>query len=76
MWSLAFMKDAVERAIRTACQVAAATIGTNQVGVTDLDWAGIASVAATAAVLSLLTSIGTSSATGQPNASMVTIETK
>ena len=34
-----------------------ALIGTGAVGVTDLDWARIASVAGVAAVLSLLTSV-------------------
>lgn len=46
------------RAIKTAAQVAVALIGTGAVGVTDLDWARIASVAFVAAVVSLLTSLG------------------
>ena len=45
------------RAIKTAAQTAVALIGTGAVGVTDLDWARIASVAGVAAVLSLLTSV-------------------
>ena len=46
------------RAIKTAAQVAVSLIGTGAVGVTDLDWARIASVAFVAAVVSLLTSLG------------------
>lgn len=45
------------RAVKTMAQTAVALIGTGAVGVTDLDWARIASVAGVAAVLSLLTSV-------------------
>ena len=48
---------AIIRAIRTAAQVALATIGTTALGVTDVDWLGVASVAALAAVLSLLQAV-------------------
>lgn len=48
---------AIIRAIRTAAQVALATIGTTALGVTDVDWQGVASVAALAAVLSLLQAV-------------------
>lgn len=44
------------RAFRTFCQTAVALIGTNAVGITDVDWIGVASGAALAAVVSLLTS--------------------
>lgn len=44
------------RAFRTFCQTAVALIGTNAVGITDVDWVGVASGAALAAVVSLLTS--------------------
>lgn len=52
------------RAIRTVCQTAVALIGTNAVGVTDVNWVGVASGAALAGVVSVLTSI----ATGLPEA--------
>lgn len=48
---------AIIRAIRTAAQVALATIGTTALGVTDVDWLGVASVAGLAAVLSLLQAV-------------------
>lgn len=52
-----FWKGSFERAIRTAAQTAIALIGTDQVGILNLDWAQIGSVTATATLLSLLMSI-------------------
>jgi transketolase C-terminal domain/subunit len=40
-------------------QTAVALIGTNAVGVTEVDWIGVASGAALSGVLSILTSIAT-----------------
>lgn len=45
------------RAIRTTAQTAFSLIGTNAIGMTDVDWPAVASAAALAAVLSLLMSI-------------------
>lgn len=59
-----FAKAAAIRAIRTAAQTAVALIGTNAVGVTDVNWIGVASGAALASIMSVLTSI----ATGLPEA--------
>ena len=50
-------KAAAVRAIKTAAQTAVAQIGSNVVGVTELDWAVIAGISATAAVISVLTSV-------------------
>lgn len=44
------------RAFKTFCQTAVALIGTNAVGITDVNWVGVASGAALAAIVSLLTS--------------------
>lgn len=52
------------RAVRTMAQTAVALIGTNAVGVTSVDWVGVASGAALAGIVSLLTSVG-----GLPEAS-------
>ena len=52
-----FWASTAERAVRTAAQTAIALIGTDQVGLLNLDWAQIGSVVATATVQSLLTSI-------------------
>lgn len=50
-------KAALVRAIRTVCQTAVALIGTNAIGITEVNWVGVASGAALAGVVSLLTSL-------------------
>lgn len=65
-----FWTATAERAVKTAAQVAAALIGTGAVGITTLDWAQIGSVAATAAVVSVLTSLA-SDRVGIPGPSLV-----
>lgn len=50
-------KAAIVRAIRTVCQTAVALIGTNAIGITEVNWVGVASGAALAGVVSLLTSL-------------------
>ena len=52
-----WLKAALVRAIKTACQVAVATIGTTAT-MGGVDWAMVASTAALSAVLSILTSLG------------------
>lgn len=59
-----FARAAIIRAVRTMAQTAVALIGTNAVGVTDVNWVGVASGAALAGIVSILTSI----ATGLPEA--------
>lgn len=44
------------RAVKTVCQTAVALIGTNAVGLTNIDWAAVVSGAGLAGLLSLLTS--------------------
>ena len=53
----AWIKAAGIRAIKTFAQTATGMIGGELVGILDVDWVGVLSVAATAAVLSLLTSV-------------------
>lgn len=57
-----WLKSAGKRAVRTACQTALGLITVGQ-AVTDIDWVGIISVTATAAIISILTSL-----TGLPEA--------
>lgn len=52
-----FWSYAGERAIKTFAQTAIATLGGGSIGVLDIDWVGVGSVSAGAAVLSILTSI-------------------
>lgn len=50
-------KAAGIRAIKTVAQAAVALIGTNTFGITDVDWIAVASAAALAGVVSILTSV-------------------
>ncbi len=45
------------RALKTCAQTAVALIGTNAIGVTGVDWVGVASGAALAGIVSMLTSV-------------------
>lgn len=54
-----FWKAAGIRAIRTVAQTAVALIGTNAIGMTDVNWLGVASGALLAGVVSVLNSIAT-----------------
>lgn len=71
MFTLAFWKDAIERAVKTAAQTAVALIGTGMVGILDVDWMQVASVSAVAALLSVLTSIGSDPFADRGTASLV-----
>lgn len=57
MFTLMFWRDAFERAVKTAAQTAVALIGTGLVGVLEVDWLQILSVALVAAAVSILTSV-------------------
>jgi len=63
MFTVAFWKAAAERATKSAAQAAALVIGQDALDVNlfDADWRNVAGVAAAAAVLSFLTSIGSAS---------------
>ena len=64
MFTLAFFRAAVERAVKTLAQTAAALLVADGTGLLDTDWVTVASVAGMAAVVSLLTSIGSGAVTG------------
>lgn len=53
----------LERAIKTAAQTFLALVGTNGIGVTDVDWTGVGSAVALAVVLSIVTSLASISLT-------------
>lgn len=50
-------KAAGVRAIKTVAQTAVALIGTNAIGVTDVNWMAVGSAAVLAGIVSLLTSV-------------------
>lgn len=45
------------RAVKTAAQTAVALIGTNAIGVTEVNWAAVGSAALLSAIISVLTSV-------------------
>ena len=57
MWTWNFWREAAERAIKTFAQTAVAIIGADMVGVMEVNWVGIGSIALVAAIASILTSI-------------------
>lgn len=69
-----FWKDAFERGIKTFAQSAVAILALS-VGVLDASWVQAASVGGLAAVISLLTSIGSSGVGSSESASLV-VDTK
>ena len=70
MYTVAFWKDAFERALKTAVQV---VIGFFVAGISifDVDWGDAFAVAAAAAVLSLLTSVASAPVNDKGTASLV-----
>lgn len=54
---MSWVRAASLRALKTAAQAAIGAIGTGAIGVLDVDWQGVVSIAIMAAVLSYLTSI-------------------
>jgi hypothetical protein len=69
MYTLTFWKDAVERAIRTAAQALLALWATDVSGVLAVDWVQAGSVAALAAIMSVLMSVAATGRGSQDSAS-------
>ena len=67
IWTGKFWKATAERAIATAAQSALAALGTDLVGVLDMDAVAVLSLAGGGAVLSILKSIAATAATGSPS---------
>jgi len=57
MLSREWLRAAGIRAVKTMAQTAVALIGTNAIGITEVNWIGVASGAALAGVVSMLTSV-------------------
>jgi hypothetical protein len=60
MWTKQFWVDSAERAIRTFAQALVAILGAGAVNILTIDWIQALSVAAGAALLSVLTSVASS----------------
>jgi hypothetical protein len=71
MYTLEFWKDAVERAIRTAAQALLALWATDVSGVLAVDWVQAGSVAALAALMSVLMSVAATGRGSQDSASVL-----
>ncbi len=69
MWTRAWWQAAAERALKTVAQTLVALIGANAVDVTALDWPSLLGIAATAGIVSVLTSVG-SARVGNPGPSL------
>lgn len=57
--ALTFAQASAIRAVKTFAQTAVSLVGTNTMGITQIDWVGVLSGAGLAAILSLLTSVAT-----------------
>ena len=71
MFSFTFWKDAAERAIRTAAQSLIALTATDISGVLEVDWVQAASVAALAALTSILMSVAATGVGNSQDASAI-----
>ena len=67
IWTGKFWKATAERAIATAAQSALAALGTDLVGVLNIDAVAVLSLAGGGAILSILKSIAATAATGSPS---------
>lgn len=74
MWTRNFWKATAERGIKTLAQAAAALLVGDGLGLLSVDWVSVGSVAGLAALISILTSVGTG-AIGDGSPSAVAAET-
>ena len=63
-----WLRAAAVRAVKTMAQTAVALIGTNAIGVTEVDWFAVASASVLAGIVSVLTSVA-----GLPEVDDVTV---
>ena len=71
MWTKNFWKQAAERAVKTFAQGAGALLVGEGLGLVNVDWATVGSVAGLAAVASILTSVASAPFGEQADPSMV-----
>ncbi|SDN74115.1 holin [Allokutzneria albata] len=71
MWTILFWKAAAERAIKTGAQSLAAILSAEAVGLLDAPWGAALSAAGMAAVLSVITSVGSTAVGDSSSPSLV-----
>lgn len=76
MFDIDFWKATAERAVKTFVQVLIATFGTDQIGIVELPWESALSLAASAALLSIMTSLGSANLGSKAGPSLVGETTK
>lgn len=69
IFTSAFWADAAERSISTFAQAAIGVLTAGAVGVVDVDWASVGSVAGLATLVALLKAIAKASPTPEPTSS-------
>lgn len=74
MFTVPFWKAAAERAIKTFAQTLVVLLGASAVDILAVDWPQALSLAAGAAVVSVLTSIGSDAVTAQDGPSLTDAE--
>jgi hypothetical protein len=74
MLTLTFWQDALERALKTFCQALVAVLGAGSVGLLNVPWVTALSTAGMAALLSLLTSVGSAPLGKRGEASLLGVE--
>ena len=74
MWSLGYWKQTVERAVRTAAQVALSFWVVGETGILDVDWQQFASVVGLAALASVAMSLVGSGLNDPENPSFVRVD--
>lgn len=72
MFTKVFWKDAGERAVKTFAQAAVALLTAGATGLLGIDWPQLLSVAGLAALVSILTSVGSDTFGDRGTASLVT----
>ncbi|WP_208321932.1 holin [Paramicrobacterium chengjingii] len=75
IWSKQFWKAGIERAVKTFAQACVAFLAAGATGLIEVDWVQLASVSGLAALVSVLTSIGSGAVTdGSPSLSVEKID--
>ena len=71
MWTKQFWKDTAERAIKTFAQAVVAGLTAGATGILSVDWLTVVSVSALAALVSVLTSVGSAQFSDKGTASLI-----